>query len=220
MVEQGQLLRYKISSWRQLPQCLSNNSRHLRIHVVDLFNNDTLRGFKISLEHEQFGIIFACVIHARGDIVSDESSYGKFDLSTEVILKELEKYGYLITYEPNKNLSSSQLEYLMTLKGLGYDKIRILNVWTAPDGAKNFSPKVVAFQSNPLGDWLNNAYAPPESEFLKALLDGTAVNLTNMSKTRNYRWDWLKDFVANVDDIIEDNADQMIEISDPDEEEE
>ena len=32
----NQLLRYKISSWKELPQCMSNNSRKLHLHVIDV----------------------------------------------------------------------------------------------------------------------------------------------------------------------------------------
>lgn len=206
------LLRYRISSWRQLPGCLSNNNSNLHIHICDLYNNDLLRGFRILVEHEQFGPVFACIVHARGTMITESDEYGRSELSTAQILSELKKFGFVIEYADHLNLPSSQLEYLLTLKNLGYDKLRILNVWTSPAGAKEWAPKVVAFQSSPLGDWLNNAYSPSLKEFTNALVEGTAVNLTNISKTKQYRWDWLKEFVANIDDIIESNADDMIRI--------
>ena len=119
-------LRYKISSWRQLPDCLSNNSRELRIHITDFFNNEELRGFRISLEHTTLGVLFCCVLQARGSIVTDEDEYGASELTPEEILKELRKYGFEITYEPIKGLSGNLLDYLITLDKLGYDKIRVL----------------------------------------------------------------------------------------------
>lgn len=158
------------------------------------------------------GTMFACVLHARGTMITEADEYGKKELSVDAILAELEKFGFLITYAPNERLSGGQLEYLMTLRNLGYDKIRILNIWNSPNGAQEWRPKVVAFQSDPLGDWLNNAYSPHEKEFTKALVNGTAVNLTEMSKTKRYRWDWL-DFVGSIDDIIAENADDMIRIN-------
>ena len=206
-------LRYKISSWRQLPNCLSNNSRELRIHVTDFFNNEELRGFRISLEHTTMGVLFCCVLQARGSIVTDEDEYGASELSPEEILRELKKYGFDITYEPIKGLSGNMLDYLITLDKLGYDKIRVMNVWNTKNGTKAFETKIVAFQVNPLGDWLNNGYSASEKEFIKALNDGTAINLTDTSRTKNFRWDWLYGNVLSIEDVIEANADQMVEVN-------
>ena len=217
MMNQMLPLRYKISSWRQLPDCRSNNDRELRIHVVDYFNNLELRGFRISVDHPRFGTLFACVLEARGRLITDIDEYGRSELSSEAILGELKKYGFYITYVPNENLPSETLEYLITLDKLGYDKIRIIDVWeaSASTGVKNFKPMIVAFQVKPLGDWLNNAYSPSLKEFTQALTDGTAINLTDISKTKQLRWDWLKGYVLNIKDIIRDNADDMIRFTDP-----
>lgn len=218
MMSRGLPLRYKISSWRQLPQCLSNNSSALHIRVTDFINNEFLRGFRISVVHETYGTLFACVLHARGTIITEAAEYGAKELQISGILAELEKYGFLITYAPNEKLPGGQLEYLATLRHLGYDKIRILNVWSNNvEGTKEWAPKVVAFSSKRLGDWLNNAYSPHERELYKALIDGSAANLTEICKTKKYRWDWL-DFVANIDDVLCDNADDLIRIPDPNEE--
>lgn len=206
-------LRYKISSWRQLPDCLSNNSRELRIHITDFFNNEELRGFRISLEHTTLGVLFCCVLQARGSIVTDEDEYGASELTPEEILKELRKYGFEITYEPINELSGNLLDYLITLDKLGYDKIRVLNVWHTQNGTTAFETKIVAFQVNPHGDWLNNGYSASEKEFIKALNDGTAINLTDTSRTKNFRWDWLYGNVLSIEDVIEANADQMIEVN-------
>lgn len=206
-------LRYKISSWRQLPNCLSNNSRELRIHITDFFNNEELRGFRISLEHTTMGVLFCCVLQARGSLITDEDAYGASELSPTEILKELYKYGFYITYEPITALSGNLLDYLITLDKLGYDKIRVLNVWHyTKNGSQESDTKIVAFQANPLGNWLNNGYSANEKEFLEALNAGTAINLTDTSRTKNFRWDWLYGNVLNIEDVIEDNADQMIQI--------
>ena len=37
---------------------------------------------------------------------------------------------------------------------------------------------------------------------MSALEAGTAANLTYMSETQNFRWDWLKDYVLSIEDII------------------
>lgn len=208
-------LRYKISSWRQLPNCLSNNSRELHIHITDFFNNTELRGFRISLEHTSMGVLFCCVLQARGTIITDEDEYGASELSPTEILRELYKYGFYIEYEPITALSGNLLDYLITLDKLGYDKIRIMNVWHTENGMQASDTKIVAFQSDPLGDWLNNAYSASQKEFLEALDKGTAINLTDTSRTKNFRWDWLYGKVLNIEDVIQDNADQMIEPQQP-----
>ena len=209
-------LRYRISSWRQLPQCKSNNSGHLHIRTTDFISNDKLQGFRISVEHDVFGVLFACVLNSRGLMVSSLEAHDVlledpiyYELTTDVILQELRKYGFWIDYNPRKALPSGQVEYLMTLRGLKYDKIRVLNVWTAPQGTKQFKIYVVAFRSGKHKYWLNNDYSPSEKEFSKALLAGTAVNLNEICKTKQYHWDWL-DYVANIDDIVRDNAGENI----------
>ena len=212
-----QPLRYKISSWRQLVNCKSNNSRDLHISVVDFFNNVKLRGFRISVEHPRFGVLFATVLEARGVLVTDQDEYGRSELFVEAILSDLEKYGFLITSAPEENVSSGQLEYLMTLNKLSFDKLRIVHAWDTGVGEMQWHPMIVAFQSDPLGNWLNNAYSPSKSEIVEALMAGTAINLTDISKTRQYRWDWLKDKIVSIDDVIKDNANQMIRFEDPNE---
>lgn len=203
-------LRYRISSWRQLPECKSNNSKKFSIHVADICSNPEFNGFRISVEHELFGNVFTCVLNARGYIVSGVGDIGEYEFTNEQILAELAKYGFLITYIKEPNLSGSQIQYLMTLRDLGYDKIRIISVWDSVACDNEPSYKVVAFQSTPLGDWLNNAYSPSTKEFTQALVNGTAVNLTFISRTRDFDWSWLRDFVGNIDDIIQDNAHDMI----------
>lgn len=211
-------LRYNISSWRQLPQCMSNNSKDLRLHVTDYVHDDVFRGFRISLDHCKYGTLFACVLNARGYMISPSEDFEKLDpliddvkypisteLSTDQILTELRKYGFWINYNHRENLPGGQIEYLMTLQGLHFDKIRVLNVWKSVNGEKQFKIYIVAFKSCAHKYWLNNAYSPSEKEFSEALLKGTATNLTEICQTKNYRWDWL-DYVANIDDIIRDNA--------------
>lgn len=210
-------LQYKITSWRQLPDCLSNNSRDLRIHITDFFNNEELRGFRITVDHTSMGTLFACVLQPRGNIITPGYEYEEHELDVEHILEQLKMFGFYIEYAAELSLPGNQLDYLLTLDNLGYDKIRILSVWTVDKvtSVKSFETKIVAFQADPLGDWLNNGYAPPVSEFLKALNDGTAINLTEISNTKNYRWDWLKGKVMSIEDIIQENADDMIHIIQP-----
>lgn len=199
-------LRYNISNLRQLTGCLSNNSRDLSIHVTEFYNQPTIRGLRISVEHTIMGTLFACVIDASGKLITDYGNQGQFhEFTVEDILGELEKYGFYVTYNPRYNLKGTQIEYLMTINKLGYDKIRVLDVWNAPIGVKESKWYVVVFRSKAHPDWLNNAFSPSEKEFKQALVDGTAINITDICECHKYNWSWL-DYVGNIDDILLDNA--------------
>lgn len=204
-------LRYRISSWRQLPDCISNSSTDIKIHLTDFYNNVSLRGMRISVDHITFGTLFACILNARGEIIYDEdSSTVTEDISTERILQELKKFGFLIEYKPNTVVGSKQLEYLIVLNKLNYDKIRLLPVTDTDNcGVKTGKIYVVAFQADKHPKWLDDAYVCTESEFEEALKNSTAINITYMSETHNFRWDWLTT-VQSIEDIIRVNADDMI----------
>lgn len=207
-------LQYKIRTWRQLVYCLSNTNRDLRIHVTDIFNNDLLSGFKISVDHPMLGTLFACVLEARGELIYEDEEYSPSELSVDSILNELKKYGFLVTFAQRLGLGGPQLEYLMAIRELGYDKIRLLGTWKMEHNVKTTDVKVVAFRSESLSEWIHNTYSASFDEFNDALLNGFALNLSGMSQARQYRWDWLKDCVDNIDDIIADNLSDGIISSD------
>lgn len=204
-------LRYRISSWRQLPQCMSNNSRELHISVTDFIQSDILEGLRIQIKHDKLGVLFACVLNSSGPLVSCAKCNTTYEFTPTQIISELEKYGFLIEYNPESNLSGDQLQYLMTLNELHYDKIRLMNVWEYGNtGVKNYKLQVVAFNSIVNPDWLNNGYACNKKEFTEALNNGSACNLTMISDTRKYNWSWLSGFVANIEDVIKDNAEVSV----------
>lgn len=199
-------LRYQISNWKQLPNCKSNNSKQLHLHVTDFIQNNDINGVRITLNHDVYGELFSYVVNASGSLVSTFDKDIEYELTTDDILTQLAKYGFLITFHSWEDLSGDQVQYLMTLQNLHFDKIRLLNVWDAPNGVKEFKLHVVAFQVEQLPDWLNAGYAPPKTEFLDALNSGYAINISAISETRNYRWDWLYNWVADIGDILADNA--------------
>lgn len=205
-----QPLRYRVSSWRQLPKCKSNNSRQLSIKVTDFIQDARLSGFRISVFHEDFGVLFACVLNASGNMITEHSENVVVEFTPVQILAELKKYGFLITYDPIETLSGDQLQYLMTLKSLHFDKIRILDVWKSKNNVRESHPTVVAFNIAKNPNWLNNDYSASESEFTEALNNGSAINITAISKEHNYSWSWLAGFVANIDDILTDNAEAKV----------
>lgn len=193
-------LRYKISDWTQLKDCKSNNSRKLHIRVSTFLKSSRLSGTRIVVEDDDFGVLFAYVISPDGTMVSP--NFTGPNLSTKQLLLELEKFGFLVTYEPNKHLKGSQIQYLMTLQNLHFDKLRVVAV-CEPDG--DIGIKIVAFNVAKNPTWINNAYSPSYLEFIEALNNGSAVNLTEISDTQKYDWSWL-DFVADIADILKENS--------------
>lgn len=202
-------LRYRISNWRQLPACQSNNSRDLKLRVTEFIQDCRLQGLRILLEHKDFGVLFACVVNAQGSLLSEVNENMIQELTTDEILKELAKYGFLITYHEYEALTGDQIQYLMTINQLGFDKIRLMNVWDYANGEKQSTLQVVAFNISLNPQWLNAGYCPSREEFTKALNNGSAINVSATCKDKNFRWDWLYNWVADINDVIADNAGKL-----------
>lgn len=202
-------LRYEIHDWREISECLSNNSRDLRIRYIEIVDDD-LTGKMIMVEHNIFGTLFACLVEGDGPLLSAPDPFNRHTLHLfreEEIFMELYKFGFDIRMKREKRLTGDQLDYLMTLNGLGFDKIRTITVVLpyAPHQPK-YKQVVVGFQIKGLAKWLDNTYQCPETEFLKAIEDGTAINLTSISKSRNFDWSFLKDRVLSINDILAVNS--------------
>jgi hypothetical protein len=153
-------------------------------------------------------VLFACIINARGNIIDeyDNNDNIVIEFTPIQIINELAKYGFLVVYQPNKNLTGEQIDYLLTLDKLKYDKIRILNVYHYEHGVQVFKWYVVGFKVDNKKDWLNNAYSPSDKEFKQSLVDGSAINISAISKQHRWNWSWLYGYVANISDVLEDNA--------------
>jgi hypothetical protein len=200
-------LRYRISAWEQLNDCVSNLSRDLSIRVSKFVNNDILEGTRIAVLHTTYGVLFACMVNSSGSLIQPASNGQPHEFTPSDILSELYKYGFDVEYRPAKGLPGAQIAYLMTLKGLGYDKIRIISVWSySSTGAREYKEELVAFLNTAHGDWLNSGYSPSKTEFIDALNSGTAINLTAISGTKSFNWSWLYNWVANIDDILRECA--------------
>lgn len=192
-------LRYNITDWHQLTQCLSNYSNTLYIKVKDVDDSDRLKGTIISVEDSTLGPVYTYVVEGVGNLEGPRTD-GTSQDTVSRILNELSRFGYFITFNHRAYLSEDQINYLITLQGLHYDKIRLLDV----HGIAGSKTHVVAFNVSENPYWLLNEYAAPESEFLEALNNGSAINLDEISETQNYRWYWL-DYVGDIQDIIDDN---------------
>lgn len=199
-------LRYNISSWHQLPKCLSNTSSELHIKVADMLQNTELTGTRISIEHNRFGVLFATVVHASGTLIVHNGYAVPAELTPAQILVELARYGFYVTYNPISELTGAQIEYLLVIDKLGYDKIRLVGLPAADNQTNRTDDYVVAFQveANPL--WVNANYMPSAAEFRKAICNGTAFNLSALSQTEKFSWSWLRNFVANIKDVVSDFA--------------
>lgn len=198
-------LRYNISDWHQLTDVRSNNSRDLFITVTDFVQDKRLSGTRIQVNHRDFGVLFTCLVNAHGNMISELEENIIYELTPKQILLQLEVFGFFVTFEPKKHLSGNQISFLMTLKGLGYDKLRVLNVWYSENGVKVFKWYIVAFNIKQNPDWINNGYSPSEKEYATALQNGSAVNVSALSNEKHWDWSWLS-YVANIDDILEDNS--------------
>lgn len=197
----GDKLTYSITDWHQLKNVKSNNSRYLHISVADLIQADILTGLRIQVKHEQYGPLFTCVLNAQGTIVTEVNDNITVEPTTEQILAELNKWGFEVQFDQKLNLPQGQLDFLSELRSLGYDKLRILPVYTMRFGKKEYKPYIIVFNVSTNPDWLVNTYGASEQEFLKALKEGSAVNISATSKANIWSWGWL-DFVADIDDIL------------------
>jgi hypothetical protein len=197
----GDTLTYSITDWHQLKNVKSNNSRDLSIKVADLLHSNVLTGLRIQVYHTEYGPLYAVVLNAQGTIVTEINDNMVVEPSTEDILAELHKWGFEVQFNQQLNLPQGQLDFLAELKDLGYDKLRILNVWTMQNAIKTFTPYIIVFNVAQNPDWINNGYAASEKEFLNSLKNGSAVNISATSKANIWSWGWLT-FVANIDDIL------------------
>lgn len=199
-------LRYNISDWHQLSGCQSNNSRDLRIFVSDFIQDSRLVGLRIQICHADFGILFSCILNARGSLVSKLGSQIAYELSTDTILSILRKYGFLITFNSKAHLPQDQLDYLKSVQAFGFDKIRVISVPSFENSIKISKSHIVAFNVDKNPKWIDNLYSPSYKEFRVSLETGSTVILSRISDTNKWSWGWL-DYVASIDDILKDNMD-------------
>lgn len=192
--------RFSISSWDQLPECISNHSRELRLHVAHFINSSVLTGTRITVEHDKFGTLFAYTLMAEGSLVASQYAQAHIapPLSPQQILSELKRFGFDIEFSPQCNLPKEQLDYLESVNKLNFDKIRLIAV--------KETVYLVAFNVEYLPQWLDNTHSASQSEFNKAIVEGRAINLTETSDAKKYDWSWLSTFVGSIYDILKVNG--------------
>ena len=194
-------LRYNISNWEQLVGCMSNYSTQLHIQVRKIVQDSRLSGTVIDVMHEELGSLFCYLVSGSGPMLASNDPL-QYELTCSEILKELERFGFFVTFDCKEHLSEKQVEFLKTVKLLGFDKIRILDVYSYTNtGVKLYNPHVVVFNVEPNPGWMDNSYSASKDEFLKALSIGSAFDLSTVSEANRFHWDWL-DFVGSIDDIL------------------
>lgn len=197
-------LKYNISNWSQLSQCLSNISNEYHIRTRKAIANK-LSGTVIEVYHDRLGSLFTYLVDADGDLIDSRDS-GHPDLTVSELLDELSRFGFIVTYNRKAYLSEEQLNYLRTLMGLGFDKLRLLYVYKyTNNGLRVSQPHLVAFNIEKNPGWMDIAYSASITEFDNSLENGSATDLDDVSESHKYRWDWL-DYVANIQDILDDNT--------------
>lgn len=198
-------LRYNISSWSQATQCLSNNSRELHITVSSLMG-DSANGQLIAVKHPAYGILFAAMTYGEGTLITTtDASTGDILpwMTTDEILAQLKKFGFIITYDVELHLSGDQITYLMTLNNLGFQHITTISVQMTGTKRRNF---VIAFNGDEEPEWLEWPCATTKYEFDKKVSEGKVLNVTYLTaKETEFKWDWLN-FIGNIPDIIRDNS--------------
>lgn len=205
-------LRYNISNWSQLSLCKSNTNKELQIEVTKFINNENLEGARIVVKHPRFGVLYAVVVNPSGNMVVD-SSNGEYlpQVTVGQILNELARFGFIVEYNPVEALSGEQIQFLMTIRDLLYDKIRILPVrykttYTITTGVTKTKLHVVAFKVSEHPYWLNADYSATEAEYLKGLEDGSVFNVTNVTGSDTFSWNWLEGWVGDINDIVRDSS--------------
>lgn len=200
-------LRYEIDSWDEITGCQSNNSPKLHL-TYDVALGRSLSGQIIRVEHDDYGCLFSYVVEASGVDVSCAPNGTVFQLATDELLMELEKYGFIVKFSKCLQLSDAQYQLLMSSQLLGMSKIRIMYVDMTEkrnrfDDDYERKPYLVMFKTDKLPMWLSNGKVCSKQEFEDALAKGYAVNLTECEGgLHGNDWSFLTDKVLNVSDIL------------------
>ena len=200
-------LRYEIDSWDEITGCQSNNSPKLHL-TYDIALGRSLSGQIIRVEHDDYGCLFSYVVEASGVDVSCAPNGTVFQLTTDELLMELQKYGFIVKFSKCLQLSDAQYQLLMSSQLLGMSKIRIMYVDMTEkrnrfDDDYERKPYLVMFKTDKLPMWLSNGKVCSKQEFEDALAKGYAVNLTECEGgLHGNDWSFLTDKVLNVSDIL------------------
>lgn len=200
------LLRYSIDSWDQITQCQSNASHDLYL-TYDQIVDRSLSGIVIRIEHTKYGCLFSYLVEGSGTILMPKPDGQLFELSSDDILLELAKFGFLVEFSKTPQLDNDQFNLLATASQLGFDKIRIMYVGNGRETVSPFYSRkanLVMFNVDKLPKWLDNQKVCGRNEFTEAINNGYAINLTHSRGGLNngHNWSFLNEKVLAIDNIL------------------
>ncbi len=201
-----QLLRYEISNWDQITNCLSNNSKALSLSLSKVIDGNAMRGLVVKVNHANYGTLFAAMIKGSGQLLTDKDEEGQIlpFLTTDEILKQIAKFGFIISYVERAHLNNETLVFLNNVKQLGFDKITRVQLETRNEyWAKAWTPKILVIKSQYNTDLLKFDCSLPIKNFNEKLANNWIMNVTDLD-AENVTWDWVT-YIANIIDIINEN---------------
>ena len=185
-------LNYRITDIKYLPECKSNLSQDYSLEIKNYVNNNKLTGTRIAVRHKVFGIVYAYVVNAEGNLVDTEY----IESSIPSILDDLKRFGYNIIYEEYKYLPQEQIDYLKSLLDLKFDHLRFIQTHD------NLKPILVAFKLKDNPKWISIFYKVKGQEYEKAILSGTAFNISEKLGP-DYNWNFLIDKTVPIQYLID-----------------
>lgn len=159
----------------------------------------------MQVNHSSYGTLFSAVVKGGGKLLSSKDEKGN-DLpcmTTEEILKEIQRFGFYVTYDVKSNLPMNTIAFLSTIDNLGYDKITKVGIQYRKDGEKYIKPAILVFKSEYNHDILNFECIISEHKYLDKL---SANSIMDVTHEKDIQWDWVK-YIANISDILEENID-------------
>jgi len=172
-----------------------------------------IKGEVLQVNHASYGTLFAAMIMGHGELVTefDEDGNAIPFLSTDEILKQIEKFGFYVIYDVKSNLPMNVITFLQELYEFGYDKITriVVSTKSKESGSLIWRPQVIAIKSQFNSDLLSYGAKITEKVFKNKLADNTIMNL---SYEADMKWDWLT-YIANIADLLEENIDPRDDIA-------
>ena len=165
----------------------------------------------IQVNHANYGTLFAAMIEGSGKLLStkDEEGLDLPFMSTEKILKELERFGFYVKYDVKSNLPSNMIAFLATVDNLGFDKItRVLLETKTKLDTVVLEPTILVIKSTEdNSDLLTFDCKLRAKRFNEKLAANTIMNVTH---EKGMKWDWVT-YIANISDILDENVDPVDE---------
>lgn len=147
------------------------------------------------------------MIEGSGQLISDKDERGRYlpFMTTNEILKQIEKFGFIVKYDVKRNLPGEVIAFLSKLYTLGYDKITRIIVQTKDNEGKLYDrPTVIVMKTSEYNDdLLTFGCKVSQNRFNRKLDSNTVINVT---EEPGMTWSWLK-YMANISDLLDENLD-------------